>query len=91
MSEVSYPYLSESIPLYAVAIYGIVTPLLVITASEVTNHLVLLPGENALDTNRQRVRRFIVNMYHTIVLFALGLGVTLLITETLKKLVGNII
>jgi hypothetical protein len=89
MSGVSYPFLTETIPLYAVILLGIFPSLIIITGSEIFNHLVLLREENALDTGRQRIRRFIVNMYHTLALFAFGLGVTLLFTEILKKMVGK--
>jgi hypothetical protein len=93
MSGVAYPYQAETIPLYAVAVYGLIPSVLTFVGGEFLNQLVLatpdLPPQLRSQSNNVRTRKFLVSLYHTLALFFLGLSFTLLLTEIGKKIAGK--
>jgi hypothetical protein len=94
MSDIGYPYLPETVPLWAVALYGILGPLLVFIFIEVQISKLLfedyyLERDGALEPFAVRLRRFFVGLYNVLSLFFYGMGITLLLTEIGKRLIGS--
>lgn len=90
-SDVSYPKLGSSVPFYAVAIYGVLSPLIAIVLVELSNAK-LFPGQNIRgEMIESRRRRFAICVFHAISLFLFGMGVVLLLTEIGKRWIGKII
>lgn len=90
MSDVSFPYKSDTIKFWVVGIYGILGPLVVILFVELLNAKIF-PFQN---TNEEpfvlRLRSLGIYLFHSISLFIFGVSIVLLLTEIGKRWIGII-
>lgn len=85
-SDIFYPYKKDTIPFWAVGIFGILGPLIVILGVEILNgHFFWFQR-----SKRNRFRRFFVCLFHALSLFILGISIVLLLTEIGKRWVGRL-
>jgi hypothetical protein len=88
MSDISYPYLPDTVPFYAVGIYGILGPLIVILFVEIGNAR-LYPFQNRFFLPYyELIRKFFVYLFHSVSLFIFGISIVLLLTEIGKRWIG---
>ena len=87
-SDLSYPYVTETLPFYVVCIYSTCAPILMFILVETYNAR-LLPYQKNIKrlSMSERLRRLLVVLFHTVSLFALGIAITLLLTEIGKRCV----
>ena len=91
MSDISFPFLSDTVPFYAVGIYGTLGPLLIILFVEIGNAR-LFPLQNKCCIPLVAlIRKFIIYFLHAIALFSFGLSIVLMLTEIGKRWIGNCI
>lgn len=83
-SEIFMDKRPETIPIWAVLIYGTVTPPLFIIVIEFFNARLLPKRKNKLQLTT-RVRKFLICSYHGITVFALGIGFVLTLTTVAQK------
>ena len=90
MSDISFPYLSDTVPFYAVGLYGVLGPLIVIVFVEIANAR-LYPFQNKyfLPPN-ELIRKFFIYLFHAISLFLFGISIVLLLTEIGKRWIGKL-
>jgi len=90
-SDVSYPLLRDSVPIWGVGIYGAIGPALFILFVELWRAR-MCGNRSRYSTlsTRSRCRRFWVNLFHALSLFIFGIGTTLLLTEIGKKWIGRL-
>jgi phosphatidate phosphatase len=84
-TDIFFPVKKDTVPIYAVAIYGVISPILMIILVEALNAK-LFPFQN----KRSQWRQFVTCILHAISLFVLGLGITLLLTEIGKRWIGRL-
>ena len=89
MSDISFPLLTETIPFYAVGIYGVLGPLIAITLVEIGNARLLFNQEKYFIQYGQLLRKFFLYVFHAVSLFAFGIGIVLLLTEIGKRWIGK--
>lgn len=86
-TDIFYPYLVDAIPFWAVGIFGVLGPVLVILIVETLNVYLLktqrVNGRNGLKT-------FLIHFFHAISLFLMGAVTTVLLTEIGKRWVGRL-
>ncbi len=88
MPDISYPYLPDTVPFYAVGIYGILGPLIVILFVE-TGNARLYPFQNRFFLPYgELIRKFFVYLFHSVSLFTFGISIVLLLTEIGKRWIG---
>lgn len=73
-SDIFYPYKEDTVPFWAVGLYATLGPVIIILAIEFLQQF-LGPAR------RKSVRSIFVDIYSFLSLFALGIAITLLITE----------
>jgi hypothetical protein len=73
-SDVFYPYLTDTVPFWAVGVYGVASPIIIILIIEIVRAQVC-------SANKLSARQIFVSIYNFISLFVLGIGITLVITE----------
>jgi phosphatidate phosphatase len=86
-NNILYPYKADTIPFYAVAIYATLAPILIFIIVEMFNFK-LLPFQRSYYAARKK--KFIICVINAVTLFALGIGITLLLTEISKKWMGTL-
>jgi hypothetical protein len=86
--EINFPFKSNTIEFWVVCVYGIVGPFLFILLVEFKNAKFLFSRVEKKFV--AKLKYFLVNAFHAISLFALGLAVTFLLTEIGKKWVGRL-
>ena len=84
-SDIFFPYKPDTIPFWAVGIYGAIGPLIFIIIVELLNARVLPLQHTEGNTAKQRWRKFLVCFFHGVSLFALGISLTLCLTEIGKR------
>jgi phosphatidate phosphatase len=87
-SDVFYPLKPDTIPFYAVGLYGTIGPILFILAVEIINSKLF--SKNSPQSTKERVRIYLICVFHAISLFILGIGITLLLTEIGKRWIGRL-
>ncbi len=90
-NDIFYPYKEDTIPFWAVGIFGFLGPLVFIIIVELLNSKIL-PFQKNYDNLRisQRLKIFAICTFHALSLFLLGVSVTLLLTEIGKRWVGRL-
>ena len=83
--SLSFVLIEDTIPFWAVGIYGTFGPLVFIIIIEMIN-LKLFPCKN----NRNKIKIYFICIYHAISLFILGISLVLCITEIGKRWVGRL-
>ncbi|CAF3306139.1 unnamed protein product [Rotaria sp. Silwood2] len=90
-TSIQYPFRPDTIPMWLLAIYGGLGPIIIFCCVEVW---VVRPfqcgrgrGGNSL---RQRQIDYIKTIFHTVFLFVLGIAVCFLITEVGKRTIGRL-
>lgn len=86
-SDIVFPYIANTVPFYAVGLFATIGPLLTILIVELLN-LKILSCEAR--TSRRTCRTYLICVFHAISLFALGVGITLLLTEIGKRWAGRL-
>jgi hypothetical protein len=84
MSDVSFPYLPDTVPLYVVGIYGTLGPIVIIILVELYNSKFTSCQSNDRP-RRERFRVFLIIVFHSLSLFVFGIGIQLLLTEIGKR------
>ncbi|CAF0832752.1 unnamed protein product [Brachionus calyciflorus] len=89
MSDISFPFMPDTVPFWAVGIYGVAGPLLIILLVELLNAKIY-PFQN---TNGEpflsRLRSFGIYLFHAVSLFVFGISIVLLLTEIGKRWIGR--
>ena len=88
MYSLLYPKLADTVPFYAVLLYGILAPVFIILVNEL--YLAGLFRKNKKISIEDRFKQLSTNLFHTICLFAFGIATVLLLTEIGKKAVGQL-
>ena len=88
-SDVSYPYIADTVPFYAVGLFGVIGPIVVIILVEVYNAK-LFPFQYSDKELSTRLRIFYIVIFHSLSLFIFGIAVTLLLTEIGKRWAGRL-
>ena len=89
MSDISFPYLPDTVSLFVVGIYGTLGPILIIILVELYNSK-LIPFQQNDRTKRERFRVFSIILFHSLSLFIFGMGIQLLLTEIGKRWAGRL-
>lgn len=85
-SDIFFPYKADTIPFWAVGIYGTIGPILFIIPIELLNARVLPFQKNKYQLTRaQRWRKYFICTFHAISLFVLGIALVLCLTEIGKR------
>ena len=89
MSDISFPVITDTIPFWAVGIYGTIGPILLIILIELGNAR-LLPFQNRNELSFGLLfRKFGIFLFHGLSLFILGISIVLLLTEIGKRWIGK--
>ncbi|RNA11440.1 lipid phosphate phosphohydrolase 1 isoform X3 [Brachionus plicatilis] len=90
MSDISFPYKSDTVKFWVVGIYGVLGPLVFIIFVELLNAKIF-PFQNK---NQQpfysRLRSLGIYLFHSISLFIFGVSIVLLLTEIGKRWIGRL-
>ncbi len=81
-SDIFYPYIADTIPFWAVGVFGAAGPVLFIILVELFN---TLKDKN----NEKKTRKYFICLFHALSLFILGIAITLLLTEIGKRWIGR--
>lgn len=84
MSFFNFPLLPEFVPLYAILLYGIIGPIFLIVLVEMFN-AEIYPCTKKSEKIQKRFKKFTIITLHTIVLFAFGVGVIILLTAIIQR------
>lgn len=91
MSDVSFPQKDDSVPFWAVGLYGVIGPVLVIIFVEILNAQ-LCPCQSSKNISfKNRLRKFGIFLFHALSLFVFGISITLLLTEIGKRWIGILV
>lgn len=89
-SGIFFPYKSDTVPYWSVALYGTLGPLLFIVLIELSNAKLLPYQKNPRNlSTRERWRKFSICVFHAVSLFILGISINVLLTDIGKKWVFN--
>ena len=89
MSDISFPYLDDTVPTYALFLYGVLGPLLVIVLVELANARLYPNQDSFVLPYRELLRKFFIYLFHATSLFVLGISIVLLLTEIGKRWIGK--
>lgn len=85
-SDIFFPYKEDTIPFWSVGIYATIGPILFIIPVELLNAQMLpLQTKKHEMPRKLRIRKFFVCTFHALSLFALGIALTLCLTEIGKR------
>ena len=84
-SDIFFPFKPDTVPFWAVGLYGTLGPILFIIAIELLNARVLPFQHNEGITSKQRWRKYFVCLFHGVSLFVLGIALTMCLTEIGKR------
>ena len=90
-TEIFNPYYEDTVPFWAVGLYGVLGPIVIILLVELFNvkpFKFMGNGNRFKSESRRKV--FVVATFHGFSLFILGVGITLLLTEIGKKWIGRL-
>lgn len=87
-NEINYPDLPDTIPFWAVGVYCVLGPLFIIILVELKNAKYCREDDDR--STGRKTKDFLICLFHAISLFALGMAVTLLLTEIGKRWVGRL-
>ena len=85
-SDIFFPYKSDTIPFWAVGLYCTIGPVIIIICVEILNAKLLFFQKK----KEGGLRSFLICLFHAISLFALGIAITLLLTEIGKRWIGRL-
>ena len=85
-TDLFYPYIADTVPFWAVGIFGVLGPLLIILIVEVLN----LFAATDSPVPRSKPKTFFIHFFHAVSLFALGIVITLVLTEIGKRWIGRL-
>jgi phosphatidate phosphatase len=88
-NEINYPFKTDTVPFWAVCVYGVVGPTLFILLVEFKNAKFITFRQNSTEY-LTRFKNFLVYVYQAFSLFALGVAITLVLTEIGKRWVGRL-
>lgn len=89
MSDIAFPFISDTVPFWAVGVFGVLGPLAVIIFVELFNAK-LFPWSYTEEPRETRLRRLQISFFHSVSLFAFGISIILLLTEIGKKWIGRL-
>lgn len=89
-SDIFFPFKTDTIPFWAVGIFGALGPLVFILAIELINARVLPFQHREGLSNKERWRKYFICVFHAISLFVLGISLVLCLTEIGKRWVGRL-
>jgi hypothetical protein len=86
-SDIFYPYKTDTIPFWAVGIFATLGPIILILVIEAINvRIIPFLTKNKYNlTASERRKRYFVCIFHSLSLFALGIAITMLLTEIGKR------
>lgn len=84
-TDIFYPYKEDTIPFWAVGIFGTIGPVVFIVLIELINFC-----EGKMMKKPKRLRAFVICMFHGLSLFILGISLTLCLTEIGKRWIGRL-
>jgi phosphatidate phosphatase len=86
-NDINFPYIDDTIVFWAVGIYGVIGPILIIILVELKNvKFFCSRGASA----KKEAKHYLVYIFHALSLFVLGISITLCLTEIGKKWVGRL-
>ncbi|UJR31856.1 hypothetical protein I4U23_019331 [Adineta vaga] len=90
-TSIQYPFRPDTIPMWVLAIYGGVGPIIIFCCVElwVVRPFSCRRGSNG-HSLKQRQSDFLKSFFHTVFLFILGISVCFLITEVGKRTIGRL-
>ena len=88
MSEISYPYKSNTVDEWVVGVYGVLGGILIIVFVEIYNAFYINKSNDVMIS--EKLKSFIVCALHGISLFILGISATLMFTEIGKRWIGRL-
>lgn len=86
-TDIWYPYKADTVPFWAVGVYGALGPLVFFIAVELLNVNMF---QYRRKSSPSKVRFYFTGIFNAISLFALGIAVTLLVTEIGKRWIGRL-
>jgi phosphatidate phosphatase len=86
-NEISYPYKPDTVEIWVVGVYGVIAPCLFIILVELKNSKIFIKYS---DPRSKKLKIYFIYVFHALSLFALGIALTLLITEIGKRFVGRL-
>lgn len=86
-NDIFYPYIPDTVPFWAVGIFGILGPLLIILVVELLN---IFLEKQPRHVERSKVKEFFIHFFHAVSLFAMGVVITLVLTEIGKRWIGRL-
>ncbi len=85
-SDIFYPLLKDTVPFWAVGIFGIAGPVLLIVGVEFLNGNFLWFQKE----KPNRCRKFWISLFHSLSLFLMGVAIVLCLTEIGKRWIGRL-
>ncbi len=85
-SDLFYPLLKDTVPFWAVGIFGIAGPIVIILGVEFLNGNFLWFQKD----KSKRCRCFMISLYHSLSLFLMGVAIVLCLTEIGKRWIGRL-
>ena len=87
-TDIFYPYFANTMPFRKVFVCGVLGPILIFLVVEILN--VITNKDHKVMDNRSKVKNFFIHFFHAFSLFAMGLVITLLLTEIGKRWIGRL-
>lgn len=87
-SDIFFPYRPDTVPFWAVGIFGALGPLVSILLIELLNARILPFQQHKGRSIKERKRKFFVCFLHGLSLFVLGISLTLCLTDIGKRWVN---
>jgi hypothetical protein len=84
-TDIFFPYRPDTVPFWAVGIFGALGPLVSILLIELLNARILPFQQSKGRSVKQRKRKFFVCFFHGLSLFVLGISLTLCLTDIGKR------
>ena len=89
-SDIFMPFKEDTVPFWSVGIFATIGPLVFIFIIELLNARLIPFLKNKKNLSlRERKRKFFICFFHAVSLFALGIAITLLLTEIGKRWVSK--
>jgi hypothetical protein len=79
-SDIFFPFKEDTIPFWAVGVFATIGPIIFIIFIELFNAKLLPLQKTKNISGRIRRRKFFICLFHSLSLFILGIGITLLLT-----------
>ncbi len=86
-TDIFFPYITDTVPFWAVGIFGVLGPLLIILVVEILN---LFIAKDSVLVRRSKCKTFSIHFFHAVSLFAAGAVITMVLTEIGKRWIGRL-